>query len=95
MFSPRTLTSYVMKGMRASSSRDRVLGATERERKVALEAAALSRYSITYAVMGLPPLLALAVQLRESALEEAAVGDSRIGAEGGTENDNNNIKTIT
>ena len=45
----------------------------------------VSRYSMTYDVMGLPPSLALGVHWTEKVDGDVAVARSRIGEEGGTE----------
>lgn len=45
----------------------------------------VSLYSTRWAVMGLPPSLAMAVHLRAITSEEVAVAERRMGAEGGTE----------
>ena len=65
-----------------------MFGAMERERKGVSEGAAVSRYSITYAVRGLPPSSPPAAQVRVRAVEEAAEAAKRRGADGGTERGN-------
>lgn len=44
----------------------------------------VSRNSMTYDVMGLPPSLVLTVHWTEKAEEDVAVASSRVGEEGGT-----------
>ena len=44
----------------------------------------VSRYSTTYDVMGLPPLLVLAVHWTEKVEGDVAEANSKVGEEGGT-----------
>ena len=78
-FSPLTLTSYLVEGVRPSRVVEKMSLATT---CVSNEGFEVGRYSTTYPVMGLPPSLLLAFHRTDMEVEEVASTDTMVGAEG-------------
>ena len=78
-FSPLTLTSYSVEGVRPSRVVEKTSLATT---CVSNEGFEVGRYSTTYLVMGLPPSFLLAFHWTDREVEEVASTDTMVGAEG-------------